>query len=181
MSHLPPALVLNADFQPLSYMPLSVWDWETTMHSLFRERVTVVEYYDGVYVRSPRTQHRLPSVVALKQYAPGKKNSPFTRFNVFLRDGFKCQYCGHKFSPHDLTFDHVRPRALGGASSWENVVAACRPCNHLKGDRTKMQPMRRPYRPNPYELYELGRKFPPRYLHESWQDYTYWDVPLDET
>ena len=177
----PPALVLNADFQPLSYHPLSTWDWETTIHSVYRDRVSVVEYYDDTFIRSPRTQHRLPSVVALKEYAPQKKLAPFTRFNVFLRDGFCCQYCSRKFEPKDLTFDHVLPRALGGTSSWTNVVAACRICNHLKGDKLHMKPLRKPYRPAPYEMYELGRQFPPRYLHASWADYTYWDVPLDET
>lgn len=181
MTLFPPALVLNADFRPLSYHPLSTWDWETTIHSVFRDRVSVVEYYPDLRIHSPRTDYKVPSVVALKEYAPGKKLAPFTRFNVFLRDRFTCQYCGVKFDPRDLTFDHCTPRAMGGVSSWTNVVAADRICNHLKGDKTAMKPLRKPYRPSPFELYEIGRQFPPRYLHESWSDYVFWDVPLDET
>lgn len=181
MNALPGALVLNADFNPLSYHPLSVWDWQTTMHSLFRERISVVEYYPDLVIRSPRTEHRLPSVVALRDYAPGKRYAPFTRYNVMLRDEFTCQYCSQKFEPRDLTFDHVLPRARGGKSSWTNVCAACRTCNTLKGDKTIMKPVRVPFRPDPRQLYELGRRFPPKYLHEQWVDYTYWDVPLEET
>jgi 5-methylcytosine-specific restriction endonuclease McrA len=180
MTQLPGCLILNSDFQPLSYMPLSVWPWEVTMHSLFRDRIVPVEFYEDIVVRSPSTQHRLPSVAALKQYAPGKKFAPFTRYNVMLRDEFHCQYCSQKFEPRDLTFDHVHPRALGGKSSWTNVVAACRECNAAKGNRTLMKPVRKPIRPDPRQLYELGRKFPPRHLHEQWVDYTYWDVPLEE-
>lgn len=181
MDALPPALVLNADFRPLSYHPLSTWSWQETIHSVYRDRVSIVEYYEGLVIRSPKTEHRVPSIVALKQYAPGKRAAPFTRFNVFMRDGFACQYCGQRFTPDHLTFDHVRPRAKGGVSSWTNVVTACAPCNHLKGSGSKMKPFREPRRPSPHELYELGRKFPPRYLHRSWLDYAYFDVPLDET
>ena len=104
----------------------------------------------------------------------------FTRFNVFLRDGFKCVYCG---SPHDLTFDHVVPRSKGGRTTWDNIVAACSPCNLRKGGRMPndcgMHPNRQPNRPSNYFLQEMGRKFPPHHLHETWMDYLYWDVELD--
>ena len=56
----------------------------------------------------------------------------FTRFNLFLRDRFRCVYCG---SGKELTFDHVVPRAHGGRTMWENVATACAPCNLRKGDR----------------------------------------------
>ena len=60
------------------------------------------------------------------------RNPAFTRFNVFLRDRFECQYCG---ADEDLTFDHVIPRSRGGRTTWDNVVTACAPCNLLKGGR----------------------------------------------
>ena len=75
---------------------------------------------------------RLPSVVSLKTYIRPTRNPAFTRFNVFLRDRFECQYCG---DDDDLTFDHVIPRSRGGRTTWDNVVAACAPCNLSKGGR----------------------------------------------
>jgi hypothetical protein len=72
-------------------------------------------------------------VIALRQYVKPSEFPAFTRFNVFLRDRFSCQYCG---SPQHLTFDHVVPRRLGGRTSWENVLTACAPCNMKKGGRT---------------------------------------------
>jgi 5-methylcytosine-specific restriction endonuclease McrA len=127
-----PALVLNADFRPLSYYPLSLWPWQEVIKAVFLDRVDVVASYDQV-VHSPSFEMRLPSVVSLKQYVPQDRPPAFTRFNLFLRDSFSCQYCG---SPEDLTFDHVIPRSRGGRTTWENIVTACAPCNLSKGGRT---------------------------------------------
>ena len=127
-----PALVLNADYRPLSYYPLSLWPWQEAVKAVWMDRVTIAAEYDQT-VRSQRMEMRIPSVVVLKDYVKPRKRVAFTRFNLFLRDEFTCQYCGSK---HDLTFDHVVPRALGGVTSWENVVAACAPCNLRKGSKT---------------------------------------------
>ena len=84
------------------------------------------------YVRVPRDTHK----------------RRITRRAVFARDSWTCQYCG---SRSNLTVDHVIPRSKGGASSWENIVASCAPCNRRKGDRTPrqagMQPLRAPRTP----------------------------------
>lgn len=177
--HQYPALVLNGDFQPLSYSPLSLWSWEDAVHSVFRGRSVVVAEYDKV-IRSPSFEMKIPSVIALTTYTQLKEKPTFTRFNLFLRDGFRCQYCNERFNTNDLTFDHVLPRKLGGKTSWKNVVAACRPCNGKKGDKLIMKPLRAPREPNAYELRELGRRFPPRFLHNTWADYLYWSVELEE-
>ncbi len=102
-----PALVLNADYRPLSYYPLSLWPWQEAVKAAWLDRVQIVAEYDEV-VRSPSTEIRIPSVVVLKDYVKPQKRVAFTRFNLFLRDEFSCQYCGAK---GDLTFDHVVPRA----------------------------------------------------------------------
>jgi 5-methylcytosine-specific restriction endonuclease McrA len=174
-----PALVLNADYQPLSYFPLSTLPWDRAIKGVYEDTHAVVAEYDQV-VRSPSTTMRIPSVVALRRYQPQPKVVAFTRFNVFLRDRFRCQYCGRKHSSADLTFDHVVPRASGGQTTWDNVVAACSPCNVLKDDHTDMRPLRWPQMPTPGELIRAKRAFPPNYLHETWTDFLYWDSALDE-
>lgn len=177
-----PALVLNADFRPLSYFPLSVWGWQEAVKAVFLDRVSVLSEYE-VVVRSPTMAMRLPSVIALKDYIPAARRPAFTRFNVFLRDSFTCQYCGVQKPTPDLTFDHVIPRSRGGRTTWQNVVAACGPCNLRKGNRLPrecgMWPRSEPRQPTSWELQEKGRAFPPNYLHESWRDYLYWDSELE--
>jgi 5-methylcytosine-specific restriction endonuclease McrA len=174
-----PALVLNADFRPLSYYPLSLWPWQEAIKAAWLDRVDIVAEYDEV-VRSPSTVIRIPSVVVLKDYIKPQNRVAFTRFNLFLRDEFCCQYCGSK---GDLTFDHVVPRARGGVTSWENVVAACAPCNLAKGSkslhRSGLTLRKPPRQPSSEELRNYGRKFPPNHLHESWVDYLYWDAELE--
>jgi 5-methylcytosine-specific restriction endonuclease McrA len=97
-----------------------------------------------------------------------------------LRDKFQCQYCT---DDRDLTFDHVVPRARGGKTTWDNVVTACAPCNLRKGSKLPrecdMHPAKAPKQPTVMELHSNGRHFPPNYLHESWQDYLYWDSELE--
>jgi 5-methylcytosine-specific restriction endonuclease McrA len=174
-----PALVLNADYRPLSYYPLSLWPWQDAMKAVFMDRVTIVAEYDAV-VRSQKQEFRIPSVVVLKDYVRPQKRVAFTRFNLFLRDEFCCQYCTSK---GDLTFDHVVPRSRGGVTSWENVVAACSPCNLRKGAKTLkqsgMQLSKPPRMPSAEEMQAHGRRFPPNHLHGSWMDYLYWDAELD--
>jgi 5-methylcytosine-specific restriction endonuclease McrA len=176
-----PCLVLNADFQPLSYFPLSVWSWQEAIKAVFLDRVNIVATYEAK-IRSVSFEMDAPSVVSLKDYVVQERPPAFTRFNVFLRDGFACAYCGTP-GREELTFDHVNPRSQGGRTTWENIVAACAPCNLRKGGRTPRQsamfPHPAPYRPTLYQLQSMGRRFPPNFLHESWMDYLYWDTELD--
>lgn len=178
-----PALILNADYEPLSYFPLSVVSWQEAVRAIFRGSVTVVSEYDKV-VHSPGFVMKLPSVLALKDYVKVKRKPAFTRFNLFLRDEWLCQYCGEEFKTNELTFDHVIPRARGGRTNWENIVASCRCCNAKKGskmpDRAGMHPIKTPKQPSLYELRNKGRKFPPHFLHESWGDFLYWDTELED-
>ncbi len=176
-----PALILNADFRPLSYFPLSIWSWQEAVKAIFRESVVVISEYERI-VRSPTQELKLPSVLALKEFVPSARKPAFTRFNVFLRDHWSCQYCGDEFRTSDLTFDHVIPRSRGGRTSWDNIVAACHDCNLLKGSylphECSMYPRTAPRQPTVYELQDNGRKFPPNFLHESWRDFLYWDTEL---
>ena len=177
-----PSLVLNADYRPLSYYPLSLCSWQDSIKSVFLERVNVVENYEEE-VHSPSITFKLPSVIALKNYVTSLRKPAFTRFNVFLRDNFSCQYCNQKFSANDLTFDHNIPKYLNGRTTWTNVVSACTSCNLNKGRRilqyTDMTLIKSPVKPTAMQLLNNGKNFPPNYLHKSWHDYLYWDTELE--
>lgn len=174
-----PTLVLNADYRPLSYYPLSLWSWQDAIKAVFLDRVNIVSEYD-LKVRSPNFNMPIPSVVSLKQYIKPARYPAFTRFNVFLRDRFQCQYCG---AVDDLTFDHLIPRSRGGLTTWDNVITACSPCNLRKANKScrdaEMFPRQYPFRPTVQDLHNNGRLFPPNYLHESWLDFLYWDTELE--
>lgn len=89
----------------------------------------------GRYLHTPSTKVPVPSVIRLKRLVRrGPSRVPLNRRNVLRRDRYTCQYCGRQGS--ELTVDHVLPKSRGGQSTWENLVAACRPCNLKKGDRT---------------------------------------------
>ncbi len=84
----------------------------------------------------------------------------------------------------DLTFDHVIPRSKGGKTNWENIVTASRDANNRKGnkslDQCGFKLLKKPFEPNAFQLRELGKKYPPQFLHETWEDYLYWDGELDQ-
>mmetsp|Transcript_512 Transcript_512/g.661 ORF Transcript_512/g.661 Transcript_512/m.661 type:complete len:309 (+) Transcript_512:98-1024(+) len=179
-----PVLVLNSDYQPLSYTPLSVWSWQETAKAVFSGRVVVVAEYDGErIIRSPNSKMRLPSVIALREYR--KRNmSPqphFTRRNVYIRDMFKCQYCAKHFRPLQLTYDHVIPRSKGGPTSWDNVVTCCFSCNNRKGNLSTKQfaqrpggfkLLKQPYTPSHDELTSKAMRLPLyRQYHETWGNF----------
>ena len=111
MINVNPALVLNADFRPLCYYPLSVWSWQNTVKAVFLDRVNIISEYENE-IHSPSLTMKIPSVISLKQYVVPQENPAFTRFNVFLRDNFTCQYCNTRFPAKQLTFDHWRPHHL---------------------------------------------------------------------
>ena len=176
-----PALVLNADFRPLSYYPLSLWSWQDTVKAVFMDRVNIVSEYDR-YVRSPSFEMRVPSVVSLKTYVKPALYPAFTRFNVFLRDRFQCQYCGVNPGGEELTIDHVTPRAQGGVSSWTNCVLACVTCNKHKADCTPrgagMTLRRQPIRPTWKPVYADHHV-----RLESWSKFVsdvYWNAELQK-
>ncbi|MDA8203162.1 MAG: HNH endonuclease [Chloroflexi bacterium] len=121
-------LVLNADYEPLN-----VCDVRRAFRLLFGEKAEVLEY-DHLEIRTPRTAFRAPSVIRLQyRIRRPRPRVKLSRREILARDGHTCQYCGHHGS--DLTVDHVIPRHRGGQHTWENLVTACRPCNHRKGGK----------------------------------------------
>ena len=168
-----PALVLNADFQPLNYFPLSTMDWETAVKNVYEGNLSVVAEYDTV-VRSPSTTMRLPSVVAMRDFVPIPKRVAFTRFNVFLRDRFRCQYCGGRFGANDLTFDQAAlVRRRDGMAQCGRSLRSLQPAQVQSIRHTASSHAGRK------QLIAAKRMFPPNYLHESWLDYLYWDSEIE--
>jgi 5-methylcytosine-specific restriction endonuclease McrA len=157
---------------------LSLFGCEDGVKAVVKGSHVVVAEYDQI-VRSPSTVMRLPSVIALREYVRPPTRVAFTRFNVFLRDHFVCQYCSEQHRPNDLTFDHVVPRADGGVTSWTNIATSCSPCNTAK-DRRRLKPKRMPFEPSVHQLMAAQRHFRPNFLHETWRDYLYWDVELEK-
>ena len=125
----------------------------------FLDRVSIVSNYKRK-IRSPSFEMSLPSVIALKNFVQPSENPNFTRFNVFLRDKFTCQYCGDK---KDLTFDHLLPKSKGGLTDWNNVVTACSNCNVKKGgklyEHCDLKLTNKPYAPTLEDLHKNGRNF----------------------
>ena len=175
-------LVLNADMQPLSWGPLSVWAWQDALVAVLQGRVHQVSSYD-VEVHSASQSFRIPSVISLKKYHKRNRIS-FTRYHVFLRDSFRCQYCDKREESTNLTFDHVIPRAKGGTTCWTNIVTCCSKHNLQKADKTLKQSgltlRRPPFEPTPTQLDGIARRQPiPDNLHDTWLDYLYWDSTLE--
>jgi 5-methylcytosine-specific restriction endonuclease McrA len=121
-----PALVLNADFRPMSYFPLSLLSWQDAVRAVFSERVSIVAEYD-TWARSPSTQIRLPSVVALRKYQRSARRVAFTRFNVFLRDRFTCQIVvRHSYLRHSRSSTWSRARGAARRHGPTSSRPACR-------------------------------------------------------
>jgi len=163
-------LLLNADASPLSVVPLSAVTWQEAIKYLCLDRVTVLEWYDDWIVRSSSWETKVPAVVMVKEYIKKSTHPNFSRFNVILRDEFKCQYCSKDVSKASATLDHVIPQSMGGKTCWDNIVAACGPCNSRKGSKL-IKPVRVPRQPTYYELAAIRKKLPFEIRHPSWEDY----------
>jgi len=137
------ALVLNATYEPLSVVPS-----RRAAVLVLAERADILHHTDQA-LHSEHLTLPVPSVIRLRSYVkvPFRRRAPLNRRGIFARDSHRCQYCGGNAE----SIDHVIPRSKGGQHIWENVVAACRPCNVRKGDRlleaTSMELRRSPHVP----------------------------------
>ncbi len=143
-------LVLNQNYEPLN-----VCNARRALVLLDVGKAEVIEHADGA-IRTPAKSFPRPSVIRLVYLI--RRPRPrvrLTRREIFIRDGYTCQYCGLKTK--DLTLDHVVPRHKGGKHSWDNLVSACRSCNHRKGGKTlaeaRMSLRRQPFEPKASSYY----------------------------
>jgi 5-methylcytosine-specific restriction endonuclease McrA len=163
-------LVLNADFIPLNLVPISTITWQKCFKLTVEGIAVPIKYYEDEVVHTFKETFPVPSVIVLKEYKHFKKYAKWSKFNIKLRDEFKCQYCGKRFSNRSLTIDHVNPKAAGGKHSWTNSVSACKPCNQDKKDHVHIKPIRKAYRPTYYELAKKMLKY--KHVHNpDWLDY----------
>lgn len=164
-------LLLNADAQPISYLPLSAIQWKEAITYMYLDKCDVLEWYDDWVVRSSTWETRVPAVIMLKDYMRRRRRPRFSKTNLYIRDLYTCQYCSNSFQRKHLTLDHVIPISKGGKTNWENIVAACQRCNTIKGNKTVMKPKRMPYQPDYYELVSKRKQLQIEVRHESWKNY----------
>jgi len=172
-------LLLNA-----TYEPLRVVHWQKAITLWAQGKVEIVAVYDRE-VRSVSFSIKLPSVIRLLRRIRVRRVAeyvPFSRANIYARDNHSCQYCGLGYPTGELTFDHVTPVAQGGRKDWENIVTCCISCNRKKGGRTPdqagMRLKRLPRRPDKAPAIRIT--FGLRDAPDSWRDYVYWNVELDD-
>ena len=127
-------LLLNFSYEPLGTVGVA-----RAMCLVIRGAVFVEEFDGERVLRSPRAEFRVPSVVRLRRYVNVRRRrqtASMKRLRIFVRDRFRCQYCGQKRAPAELTLDHITPRSRDGRSTPENLATACVSCNTRKGSRT---------------------------------------------
>ncbi|MFQ5739252.1 MAG: HNH endonuclease [Acidobacteriota bacterium] len=171
-------LVLNATYEPLQIVP-----WQRAVRMLFQRKVEVVAEYDRE-IRSVSLSIKMPSVLRLLHYVKVRhyhQRVRFTRANLYVRDGYCCQYCGRRLGASSLTYDHVLPVARGGEKSWENIVTCCVPCNRRKANRTPQEAglrlLRMPKAPAGFP-HKIRFYFHQKAAPESWRDYIFWNLEV---
>jgi 5-methylcytosine-specific restriction endonuclease McrA len=162
-------LLLNANAQPVSFLPLSAIQWKEAVLYMYQDKCNVLEWYDDWTVRSPSWETRVPAVIMLKDYMRVKTGVRFSKSNVYLRDQYQCAYCGTKVNRNTATLDHYIPLSKGGKTTFENILTACSPCNTLKGNTVGvMRPRYKPYKPGYWELVRKRKQLPFEVRHPSW-------------
>lgn len=167
-------LVLDSRYQPVKVVSL-----EVGFVLLYTKRALSLIDSERV-IRGVNADYTVPWIILLQNCSPKSRRTlapRFSRQNVYLRDGYSCQYCGWMGPLHHLTLDHLVPCAKGGKTSWDNVVTACRPCNHRKGARTieelGVRPRNMPIKPSfsPAAVFALRYGLNRKNIPEDWVPY----------
>lgn len=172
-----PVLKLNS-----AYMPIEIINWQDAMILYFNEKAQILEVYKDVRIRSSSDTFDFPAVIRMLHFVKPNKQfkvfKPFTRKNIWIRDGKSCMYCGKPISLHEMTFDHVIPQSLGGRTTWNNIVSSCKKCNNKKGSKklheTDLQLIRQPFAPviaNSYNDSIMMKVTGFRHDIPEWKDY----------
>jgi len=162
-----PVLVLNQNYEPLN-----VCNVRRALVLVFNGKAEVLELNHQMIHTTTLVIHA-PSVIRLSYLIRRPHpRAKLSRREVFLRDDYTCQYCG--IHTRDLTLDHVMPKSRGGKHTWENLVSACRTCNHRKGGKSlaeaRMQLKRQPFEPKPGAYYTIERRVESG-IHPDWEKF----------
>ena len=127
-------LLLNQTYETLGTVGVA-----RAIVMIWKNSVTVEEWDEGHVLRSPRAEFPVPSVIRRREYINVRRRraaAGMKRLRIYMRDKFRCQYCGEKKAAAALTLDHIHPRSRGGDNSPVNIVTACIACNNRKANRT---------------------------------------------
>jgi len=142
-------LLLNASYEALGTISVP-----RAVRLIWKGSAEMVERDGDRILRSQHFEFAQPSVVRLTHYIDVRgrqRRSSSKRTRIFARDRYRCQYCGKRGGPFDLTVDHILPASRGGSTSADNLASACFPCNQKKGNRTPEE-ARMPLLSNPAAL-----------------------------
>ncbi len=161
-----PVLVLNQ-----SYEPLTICRAKRAVVLVYQGKAEMLENGLG-FIHTVSASFELPSVIRLAYMVRRPyRQKKLTRYEIFNRDKYTCQYCGKETK--NLTLDHVIPRYRGGQHTWENVVSACVPCNRRKAGRTPqeagMKFIHKPVYPSDSLLFSIPYHY--RQSRYEWQKY----------
>jgi 5-methylcytosine-specific restriction endonuclease McrA len=190
-----PTLVLNRNWQPVNVATVArslTLVWNEAAKIVDPDDFRLYDWADWIrlapkegepFIRTVSSRLRVPEVLTLTRHDRPRQNPvTFSRRNLFKRDHSTCQYCGCQPGSEELTIDHVHPRSLGGATTWENCVLACVSCNARKSNRTVeragMKLRKLPVRPAWKPFYDA-----PNIRIASWSRFlseAYWNVPIDD-
>lgn len=161
-------LVLNQNYEPLN-----VCNVRRAIVLVFDGKAEVLECHATTMISSATRSFSMPSVIRMVYFIRRPRpRVKLTRREVFIRDRFTCQYCGRRM--HDLTIDHIVPRSKGGEHSWENLVSACKTCNHRKGGKSlqeaRMRLRTQPAEPRAGMYYTIERRLDGRVV-DAWSKF----------
>ena len=155
-----PVLVLNQNYEPLH-----ICNARRALVLVLGGKAEVLQEDTDVHLHTSTDDFTVPSVVRMMYLVHRPRpRVKLTRREIFLRDNYTCQYCGKV--THDLTLDHVHPKSRDGKHTWENLVSACKECNHRKGGRTpeeaRMRLKKSPCEPRAGAYYAIQRRLAER-------------------
>ncbi len=155
-----------------TYRPVGLIDAVEALVLCLIGKAKAIENYSKE-IRSPSSTFQMPAVIVLKNIVKYRFTGIVcNRQNVIWRDKNTCQYCAKKFTPENLTVDHLIPKSRGGRNTWKNLVAACKKCNQKKGCRTPkecgMIPINKPTKPKATILKTTTK------INDLWKNYL-WD------